>query len=405
MATMRDLKQKVQQILENNRRNKDSFEYTVPSPDSYPYQWFWDSCFHSIMLSHFDIERAKNELRSLISKQFESGLIPHIIYWEKTNVLEVEWGTEGMSALTQPPIIAYAVFTIWSKERDAAFLREMYPALSKYYKYLLTRDLRKHHLSGIINPDESGEDNSPRFDPALGLPPDASTEEHNKRRFELFDKNRTCGFDAANCMRNFFWVKDVPFNSYLVENLRILAAIAHEVGAEEEHAYWYGEMELIKKAMRTYMLEDGIFWTIYGPDHTKVKVCTWAMFAPLAARICTQDEAVNLVTNYLKNPELFWSAYPVPTTAMKEKAFHPVESKFGPPWLHPNWRGPVWMASNWFVYRGLKNYGFYDEANHIKEKSIELIEQSGFREYFDPQTGVGMGAENFTWGGLVIDMN
>jgi len=28
----------------------------------------------------------------------------------------------------------------------------------------------------------------------------------------------------------------------------------------------------------------------------------------------------------------------------------------------------------------------------------------GFREYYNPFTGEGMGARGFTWGGLVLDM-
>ena len=29
---------------------------------TYPFQWFWDSCFHAVALSHFDAERARSEV-------------------------------------------------------------------------------------------------------------------------------------------------------------------------------------------------------------------------------------------------------------------------------------------------------------------------------------------------------
>ncbi|WP_439673173.1 hypothetical protein [Cupriavidus necator] len=32
------------------------------------------------------------------------------------------------------------------------------------------------------------------------------------------------------------------------------------------------------------------------------------------------------------------------------------------------------------------------------------IERSGFREYYNPFSGEGYGAKDFTWSGLVIDM-
>ena len=159
---MFNLKEETQKILLQNRRNLDGVQYTVPSPEAYPYQWLWDSCFHIIILSHFDSNGAKEEFRSLLSKQFENGMIPHIIYWEKHEKLNVDWGVENTSSLTQPPLLAYALQCILKRDNDQAFLKEIYPKLSKYYRYLLTRDPRQHHLVGIINPDESGEDNSPR---------------------------------------------------------------------------------------------------------------------------------------------------------------------------------------------------------------------------------------------------
>ena len=184
-----------------------------------------------------------------------------------------------------------------------------------------------------------------------------------------------------------------------------MSKIAEELNEEEKHSYYLKKSELISGAMRERMLKNGIFWNIYGSDHVKIPIKTWAIFTPLLAGILSDEEAKNLIKNHLLNEEEFWSAYPIPSTAMNEESFFPIESDEGPAWLHPNWRGPVWMASNWFVYRGLKKYGFEEEAQAIKDRSTELLEKSGFREYYNPQTGAGLGAKDFTWGGLVLDMN
>ena len=170
------------QVLLHNRRVTDGHQYTQPSPSTYPYQWLWDSCFHAIALSHFSPEDAKKELRSAVSQQFENGMLPHMIYWEPGTLVDIQWGREGKkrtSTITQPPLIAEAVWRIFEKDGDAAFLAEMYPALSSFYEYLLTaRDPRSNHLAGIINPDESGEDNSPRFYNLLPLPPPPTLQQH-----------------------------------------------------------------------------------------------------------------------------------------------------------------------------------------------------------------------------------
>ena len=49
--------------------------------------------------------------------------------------------------------------------------------------------------------------------------------------------------------------------------------------------------------------------------------------------------------------------------------------------------------------------GFDAEANVVRDSIRALIEKSGFREYYNPFTGEGYGARNFTWSGLVVDMN
>lgn len=399
------LEEKVRDLFLKNRREIDGHRYTVPSPKSYPHQWLWDSCFHAIILSHFDNESAKRELGSLVVRQFESGLIPHIIYWEDTiDTLRFNWGVLGSSAITQPPLIAYSALRVYEKDNDIGFLKFIFPHLNRYYRYLLTRDPRTHHLVGLINPDESGEDNSPRFDMPLGLPPKHSVKENNDRRFALFDQNTTCNFDAPNCMKNFFWVKDVPFNTYMVENLHAMHDIAIAICEREEADFYLHEANLIRDAMRKLLHEDGVYWSIYGNDHTKIKVKTWAIFAPLLIDTYSKEEAHALVQNYLLNPGEFGSPYGIPTTSFSEEAFSPDEPKDGPPELHPNWRGPVWMAPNWFAYRGLKRYGFDAEAAMIAKQSRELVERSGFREYYHPKTGEGLGAHNFTWGGLILDM-
>lgn len=384
-------------LLKKNRRQADGFCYTAPALESYPHQWLWDSCFHAIVLSHFDISIAKAEMKSLVAEQFDNGMIPHMIYWEgvKETFVHIDWGKDKTSSITQPPMLAYAVWQIFNQDKDAEFLESMYRPLYHFYRYLLSeRDPRQNHLVGLINPDESGEDNSPRFDKLLDLPPRHSLAENTRRRFELFDKNKDCKFDAPFCMKNFFWVKDVPFNAIMVRNLELLALIAETLGNNEDALIWREEKDLIVKAMAERMKEDGLYWSTYGPDYKKIKVMTWAIFSVLFGGLPDKDEADKLVEEHLLNPAEFFTTYPISSTSQSEPAYDP----------EGFWRGPTWISINWFVVQGLCDYGFYDLAEELTDKSLALIEGSGFREYFSSKTGQGLGARDFTWGTLVIDM-
>ncbi|MEX2013924.1 MAG: hypothetical protein WD896_01045 [Parcubacteria group bacterium] len=131
-----DIEREAHRVLRQNRRQTDGHQYTLPSVDSYPYQWLWDSCFHAIVLAKLEPDFAKEELRALVSRQFDDGMLPRMIYWQPGDLHKYEWGKDGTSALTQPPMIAYAVEQIYKHDGDKAFLREIYPALWKFYRYL-----------------------------------------------------------------------------------------------------------------------------------------------------------------------------------------------------------------------------------------------------------------------------
>lgn len=393
-----NIEREAQKLLQENSRETVGFRYTVPSADHYPYQWLWDSCFHAIILARLDPEAARDEIRALLSKQFENGMVPHIIYWTPGILHLFKWGVEGTSSLTQPPMIAHAVWEIHKRAPDPSFLQMVFPSLVAYYRFLLTeRDPRGHHLSSIINPDESGEDNSPRFDKPLGVLPHISLEEHLAKRMQLVDKNRECSFDAEHCMRDFFWVKDVLFNTVLVENLRSLAKIAAFLKHQEYESSLNRDAEAVAAAMREHMFEDGVYWSTMGADFQKLKVATWAHGAPLFAGLYTQEEAERVVRDHLTNPETLYAPRGIRTTSKQEVSYRPEADDF-------SWRGAVWMAPHWFLYHGLKRYGFVNEAEDIRAKSVALLNQSGFRECFNPETGEPFGAHGFTWGALVLDM-
>ncbi|OGG49910.1 hypothetical protein A2763_01870 [Candidatus Kaiserbacteria bacterium RIFCSPHIGHO2_01_FULL_54_36] len=388
-------------LLEKNRRITGGYQYTIPSEEHYPYQWLWDSCFHAIILAQFDPEAARAEMRSLLSKQFEGGMVPHIIYWMPGILHLFRWGVEGTSSLTQPPMLAYAVWEIHRRNPDRAFLESVYPSLLLYYRFLIEkRDPRDHHLIGIINPDESGEDNSPRFDAPLFAAPDISYKEHLALRTKLVDENTACNFDAELCMRNYFWVKDAPFNAILVENLRALGHIASFLKHNDGEHFANLHAELIASAMRERLFENGAYWSATGADYQLLTVATWAHFAPLFAGLYSVGEAETLVRTHLLDPDTFYAPFGIRTVSKKEKSYRAEGYTNG-----FSWRGSVWMAPHWFIYRGLLRYGYNTEAANIREKSVALLEKSGFRECFNPETGEGQGAQGFTWGALVLDMN
>lgn len=85
----------------------------------------------------------------------------------------------------------------------------------------------------------------------------------------------------------------------------------------------------------------------------------------------------------------------VPSTDLEVSYFKPITY----------WRGPVWINTNWMIWLGLLKYGYKNEADLIKQGVLELVENHGFREYYNPYKGQGLGGKDFSWSAaLAIDM-
>ena len=139
------------------------------------------------------------------------------------------------------------------------------------------------------------------------------------------------------------------------------------------------------------------FYDVYGPENKKLKVLTFTIGLPIVMKEVSKDIAHEILARHFFNKEEFDLSYPIPSVAKNEPSFHPYESKF-------LWRGPTWTVINWFLYHSFIGNGFEKEANRLLQSTKELIEKSGFREYYNPFIGKGYGARDFTWAGLVVDM-
>ena len=130
--------------LRQGRADWNGREYTFvcPALRSYPFQWFWDSCFHAIALIHLDKDLAKAELTTLLNTALPSGFIPHLTFWElekRDHFLSrnlVGRTSPFYSSTIQPPLIAYAVERVYRATGDEAFLDIAIPTLKAYYRWL-----------------------------------------------------------------------------------------------------------------------------------------------------------------------------------------------------------------------------------------------------------------------------
>jgi len=382
--------------------NKD-YAFTCPSAKKYPFQWFWDSCFHAIALSHLEVGLAKEEILTLLSAQSEDGFLPHVVFWRRPHPGDYIQSKRALlppsTALTQPPVLAQAVEVVFDRSGDEDFLRRALPGVKQYYLWLLrNRDPDRDGLISIISPYE-GLDYSPAYDAVLGL--------RNPGFFSLWWKMRRIDFRnwlldydyQIILKRGYFEVEDVLVNSILSQGLSSLSRLCRVCGEEEESISFLGLARDTERAIVEKCYDEGeaCFYSLYSKAEVPARVKTIASLFPLILDEIDEHIVESLVEKHLLNENEFWLPFPVPSVACSESSFDPAAGRL-------LWRGPTWVNGNWFIVKGLEKHGYREVAESITQKTRELVLRSGFREFYNPLTGEGLGERDFSWSTLVLDL-
>jgi hypothetical protein len=56
------------------------------------------------------------------------------------------------------------------------------------------------------------------------------------------------------------------------------------------------------------------------------------------------------------------------------------------------------------LWRGLVRLGYEQQAATLARGITETVAREGLREFYDPHDGRGMGAEDFAWSALALEL-
>ena len=295
------------------------------TPDRLPHRhiWLWDSMFHAVAIAGYNTALAEDSIKAVLQCQREDGFIPHMIM-SRTDI----------SDITQPQVIAWAALSVYKKSGSREFLSYCADKIARYLTWFTeNRDKNGNGLyewkTDFANTrcrcDESGMDNSPRFDTTETL-------------------------DAIDC------------SCFMANDCRCLAQIYEIIGEKEKSVHFAALADRTADKINALLWDDETgAYTDRAFSGRTTGVLTCSSFLPLFAGICSKERAQRLVS-LLLDKEKFASEMPVPSIA-----------RDNPLYGADMWRGCTWLNYNYFIISGLKRCGYTDLAAKLASKTLEKV--------------------------------
>lgn len=411
MSRNPDLDRQARDILRRNDRGG----YTVPTHGLYPFQWNWDSAFVALGFARFDEDRAWREIETLVSAQWDDGMIPHIVFHQDDAGYFPGPGvwatgqTPPTSGITQPPVLATIVRMLWEQAgADPAHprMRALYDACLRSHRWFHTfRDPLGNGLVMVTHNWETGRDNSSEWDDALARVDTTGVGPYQRRDTGHVDaamRPAQVEYDRYVAILQFgratgwnhrtiadvgpFRMVDVGMSMELLRANRDLLVLAEALGDGAVAAELQRRIALSEGGMDWLWNEDvGAYCSRDATTGQSSGLVTNASFLAFYAGVGTGHQNARLVEALARMAQS--AAFLLPSLEAGSRAYD----------HRRYWRGPVWLVVSYMVALGLAEQGQEKWAERIREDSARLIEQAGFYESFSPETGEGSGGPDFSW--------
>ncbi len=352
--------------------------FCVPNGQVYPHQWLWDSCFHSIIWAHLGSERAVVELSGALAHQADDGFVPHMVYWHEPDLHADFWGRSRLSTITQPPMYGHAVAQLVGA--GLAVPADLVERARAGLLHLFGRPRTPAGLVPVFHPWETGCDDSPRWDDFFGPDPEADRRE---RKAELV-AGLTVGA-GGHAVDGRFVVGSIGFNALLAWNAAELSSIDDPSGPLADLAADL-TVAIADRWRRDRWVDDRPTEALDPAGATSVAVRT--LDALLATLVDPRPEAFD----QLVDPGAFGARFGPRGTHRQEPTYRP----------DVYWRGPAWPQLSYLMMVAAERAGLDGTARSVARRLVDGAASSGFAEYWDPETGRGLGAVPQTWAGLAL---
>jgi len=310
-----------------------------------------------------DPAHAQGVLRTIFAHQREDGSLHGRIYVNHlrgTDFYHANWGD--------------ALLALDASHRDDAFVREMYPKLARHASWLVaSRDADGTGMIDVVDQYETGQE--------------------YMSRYQAVDP----GADAYG-WENRIRLKGIDVTVYAYALFSALERLAPRVGASDG-ARWSACAERTRRAVREVMWDpaSGMFSDVDPRTGQRTRVAAAVCFYPYFTDLATEEHLPGLERNLL-DPARFWTAFPVPSSALDDPLFSAIAEWKGKRHVCP-WNGRVWPMTNSHLVEALGRWATPDRPR-LRRAASELVarfvrmmfhegdpERPNCFEHYNPFTG------------------
>ncbi|NQY41529.1 MAG: hypothetical protein HRT80_15715 [Henriciella sp.] len=315
---------------------------SFPSRGGYPTHFLWDALFHMLALEHMQPKLAEDALLILSDTIRPDGLMAHFVC--------ATWVRPDAS---QPPLFGWAAERLVKQTGNVDLAKEVLSAIKLNTQWWLSQRMTSTGLIACFDPYETGWDDTPRLDDG----PIVATD----------------------------------MNSYLLMQMRSAARLATFAGMSDEARHLNAQADEFAALMVEVLFdeESGRFHDLRIETGKKTDMLSPAIFLPLLGDVPLELETQKkMVTKYLFDKQRLFGHIPFPSVAYDDPAYDQKQM----------WRGPMWLPISWLLLELLEKLGFDDELSQCEKRLYEIVLEDGdLYEYFDSQTGGGLGYPQQGW--------
>jgi putative isomerase len=303
--------------------------------------WSWDNCFNALNLGEKYPELSFAQLKIFMDTQDISGAYPDFV-----NDKFISYNC------IKPPIFAYIYEQLMEKNdyfKDEQRLRMVYESTKKvmtYYEEYRTFEGRLPHYK---HGNDSGWDNASLFH--VGMPVEAP--------------------DLA---------------SFLIRSFDILSSFAERLGEKEEAEQFKNQADTLFNLLLERLYDaDGFFGRV-GKNGEKIEIrSSLILRLPIIIGYRLDKDIMDCLVSDLEGS--FETKFGLATEGLKSNYYR--ENGY--------WLGPIWAPVTYLFIHALKNNGYEEVGNRLRDKFLDLTLTGGMAENFDPLTGKGLVDTSFTW--------